>query len=117
MNTTRNEPHVACRAKRVRSATPIETTVLALIVVALFAAAWLSGRAPSQELATETLRVRPGQTLWSIAREHPSPGRSTAETVQFLAQINGLEGVAVAAGAMLEVPAAGTPSRSTLASR
>ena len=108
----------SARSSHVRTVTPTEMALLALIIVVLFAAAWLSGgRTAGAVPETRRLRVEPGQTLWSIAREHPAPGLSTAETVQILAQINGLKGAGLVAGEMLEVPKGTPPSGEKLASR
>jgi len=117
MNVTTTTSRRRRSATCARTATPTETAILMLLIVTLFALAWLSGRASSDGLATLDLRVRPGQTLWSIAREHPTPGRSTAETVELLSELNGLEGGTLVAGDVLRVPAAEGGSFLKVASR
>jgi hypothetical protein len=92
-------------------------TLLVAVIVVLFAAAWLSGRTTVSEVHTRSVRVVPGETLWSIARSNPTPGLSTAESVRVLAEINGLEDATVVAGAVLQVPAGDAAFDRTLALR
>jgi hypothetical protein len=43
-------------------------------------------------------------TLWDLAREHPIPGLSTAETVSLIRERNGMADASLAVGESLEVP-------------
>ena len=53
---------------------------------------------------TTTIRVKQSDTLWEIAKECSPAGTPTASTVEYICEINRLEGSALAAGQVLEVP-------------
>lgn len=53
----------------------------------------------------ETVRVQPGDSLWSLAQEHPIEGLSTQETSDMIRSVNHLERGSLDAGAHLKVPA------------
>ena len=93
------------RAAQARPMRTVETALVLLIIVALFAVAWLSGRPGGlSSLETQRVRVRGGDSLWSLASEHRIPGKTTAETVDVLADVNGLTGSTLAAGTVIDVP-------------
>lgn len=75
---------------------------VALTVVALFAAAWISSDAArsSQPLDRITVRAEQGDTPWTLAVRYPVPGLSTAETAALIADENG----DLAAGSTVRVP-------------
>ncbi len=73
-------------------------------VLLLTAIAPLSGRARAS-VATETVRISSGDTLWSIASAHPVAGLDTAGTVDLIAELNDLDGFALVAGDTVLVPA------------
>ncbi len=80
---------------------------LTLIAVAgLLVGAVLLGAGKSHEVsATTPVRVQGGDTLWSLASEHPVKGLSTAQTADLIAEVNGLDGAHVLqAGSMISVP-------------
>lgn len=52
----------------------------------------------------ETIRVQPGDSLWSLAEEYPIEGLSTQETSDMIRNVNHLEHGSLAAGAHLKVP-------------
>jgi hypothetical protein len=54
--------------------------------------------------ATQAVQVRTGDTLWSIAQDHPVPGLTTAQTAELIARNNRIEGRALGAGQDLLVP-------------
>ncbi len=54
---------------------------------------------------TSTVRVKPSQTLWEIAQSHPLEDRTTAETVEVIREINGLEDSTLYPDQILVVPA------------
>lgn len=100
------------RSPRTRAAAAPEATfemaLAVMVLIALFAAAWISGdlsTANADPMRTERVRVQAGDTLWSLAESHPSPGRSTVETADLLARMNGLESDIIVEGAVLSVPA------------
>ncbi len=53
----------------------------------------------------ETVRVQSGDSLWSLAQEHPIDGLSTQETSDMIRSVNHLERASLDAGAVLKVPA------------
>lgn len=52
----------------------------------------------------ETVRVQPGDSLWSLAQEHPIDGLSTQETSDMIRSVNHLDRGSLDAGAVLKVP-------------
>jgi len=95
----------------------IEIAVVFVLVVTLFAAAWLSGRSANAPATVRQVRVESGDTLWSLAEAHPAPGKSTAETVRLLVDLNDIDGSTVVAGTVLDVPGAQNGAGSDLAMR
>ena len=53
----------------------------------------------------ETVRVHAGDSLWSLAEDHPVEGLSTQETSDMIRSVNHLEHGSLDAGAYLKVPA------------
>lgn len=53
----------------------------------------------------ETVRVHAGDSLWSLAEEHPVEGLTTQETSDMIRSVNHLERGSLDAGAVLKVPA------------
>ena len=53
----------------------------------------------------ETVRVQAGDSLWSLAEDHPIEGLSTQETSDMIRSVNHLEHGSLNAGAYLKVPA------------
>jgi LysM repeat protein len=78
-----------------------------LIVIALMAAAWISGSREVERVPTTTHRVTVGDTLWSLARQYPVEGLTTGQTVELLQQVNDLDGATIVAGTCLRVPSDG----------
>lgn len=93
-----------------------EIVLLVLVALALAGSAWASRGSNPAEIGTLTMRVTQGQTLWSLAQDHPVPGLTTAETADLIARMNGLGGGALHTGMLVEVPARDTCA-SALASR
>ena len=50
-------------------------------------------------------RVHTGDSLWSLAEEHPVEGLTTQETSDMIRSVNHLERGSLDAGAVLKVPA------------
>lgn len=100
-----------CAQARVAVARPeanLEIALAILVILALFAAAWLSDdRSAEATWTPETSRVQvsEGDTLWSLARAHPIPEMTTAQTVTVLARLNDVEDGALTVGSVLLVPA------------
>lgn len=60
--------------------------------------------------AYQVVKVKPGDTLWSLARRYGSPDQGIAQRVAVLQALNGLEGSFLRAGMELKVPVAGDGS-------
>lgn len=95
-----------------RDASPqrIGLEILALVVIAaLLIAGPLMNRAHvPTSVDTVEVRAESGDSLWSIAENHPIDGLTTAQTVEVIAAVNGLNGPLVAAGGSLNVPQGAT---------
>lgn len=88
-----------------RSRTRALTEVMALMVITcLLIAGPLVSRSRVLEPRTTTVLATDGDTLWSIAKAHPLAGQSTAQTVEFIAQVNGLDSCRIQAGKSIKVP-------------
>ena len=48
--------------------------------------------------------MHPGDSLWSLAQEHPIDGLSTQETSDMIRSVNHLDRGSLDAGAVLKVP-------------
>lgn len=94
-----------------------EVAVVLMLLVALFAVAWLSGRSTSASAPVRQVRVEAGDTLWSLAKSHPLPGQSTAETVRVLVELNDIDASTLVAGTVVSVPDARDSAGSALAMR
>ena len=53
----------------------------------------------------ETIHVQSGDSLWSLAEEHPIDGLSTQETSDMIRSVNHLDHGSLDAGVDLKVPA------------
>ena len=89
---------------RVRGLTNLEVAVLILILIALVGGVIATGTHPPVAASRQQVRAEHGDTLWSIARSHPIPGQTTAQTADSIAQLNGLRSAHVQAGQTLSVP-------------
>ena len=84
---------------RMRALSIISITVV--FVLLLLASA---SHATGEITDTFEYRVRPGDTLWDIAREHGPHGRDVRSIVATIERINGLDGGVLQAGHVLELP-------------
>lgn len=57
------------------------------------------------DVSTEIVTVMPGDSLWSIASQHPVDGCSTEEVVEFISEQNELSSSMLSSGQQLYVPA------------
>lgn len=99
---------VANLAKRVLAA-----CIFGALAIALAVAAWTmtGGRAAAcerilAETPTTTISVEPGDSLWSLAADHPVTGLTDREVVEAIRSWNGLERGELHPGMELAVPAA-----------
>jgi Tfp pilus assembly protein FimV len=83
----------------------VEIIALILIALALIAGTVLTSRHDSSGTPSRRVRVESGQTLWSLAAEHPVEGSTTEQTAEAIARLNGLKGGRLVAGTSVRVPA------------
>lgn len=83
-----------------------DVLVPAVFVLCVLIALTLTAIAPEAPAVTQwsTVRVKPAATLWDLARAHPIPGLSTAETVGLIRERNDLPTASLFVGQALEVP-------------
>lgn len=83
-------------------------TIIVACAIVSFATAFgmLSSTASAQDTAVETIcvAVEPGESLWTIAQEHPIQGMSTQQCVRWIIQYNNLTNASVSAWQIIEVP-------------
>ena len=84
-----------------------EIAIVAVLLLLLILGVLATASGPQSHVSNvRTIRVEPGQTMWSIARSNPVPGLTTQQTVELIARTNNLECGAVAAQTSLKVPVA-----------
>jgi hypothetical protein len=86
--------------------------VLRMAGVLLVGAALLTGGravadAPGAAVTVDSYTVGSGETLWSIATAFTGPGDDVRDTMDHLADLNGMAGSGLVAGQQILVPAAG----------
>ena len=89
----------------------IVTGALLTVLVVAAAFAFVSARLQAEHAAVAAssrieVSVTPGDSLWSLASDHPVEGLDTAQTVEVIRDWNGLAGSALSVGSVLTVPAA-----------
>jgi len=92
--------------------TPRGRRLVRTVGVVLVGAALLTGGravadAPAPAVTVDSYTVGTGDTLWSIASAFTGPGEDVRDTVDHLADLNGMVGGALVAGQQILVPAAG----------
>jgi len=109
-------PTTSSRTRPARRRHESEQLLLAALamVMALMVASWSCDRVREARVTSlldvvpvTTHTVRAGESLWSIACDHPVEGVSTQEVVRWLADENGLTNSALALGQSLLVPEEG----------
>jgi LysM domain len=91
-----------CSSRRVATA---EAIALLLVAIALVFATLATRGSASDGVASQSIRVEHGQTLWALAEQHPMFGLTTEQTAQLIASINHLDARCLAAGSTIRVPA------------
>ena len=100
---------------RTRSISLLEFVALLLIAALLIIGAYAtSGRGPDRVSMT-VVRVGAGDTLWTVAQQHPVVGMSTAQTADLIARANAVEGGLIHPGDTLLAPKG--PKAQAVASR
>ena len=75
-----------------------------VLAMSVFSARHAAYAESVSNITYETIRVQPGDSLWSLAEEYPIEGLSTQETSDMIRSVNHLEHGSLAAGAHLKVP-------------
>lgn len=106
----RNQQSVVAPARVALKVSTIVAVAVALTLFFVLATSVFSARHAAyaesvSNVTYETIRVQPGDSLWSLAEEYPIEGLSTQETSDMIRNVNHLEHGSLAAGAHLKVPA------------
>ena len=80
-------------------------TLFFVLATSIFSARHAAYAESVSNVTYETVRVQSGDSLWSLAQEHPIEGLSTQETSDMIRNVNHLEKGSLDAGAHLKVPA------------
>ena len=86
-------------------AVAVALTLFFVLATSVFSARHAAYAESVSNVTYETIRVQPGDSLWSIAEEYPIEGLSTQETSDMIRNVNHLEHGSLATGAYLKVPA------------
>lgn len=110
VKSARNQHAVAAPTPVALKASTIVAVAVALTLFFVLATSVFSARHAAyaesvSNVTYETIRVQPGDSLWSLAEEYPIEGLSTQETSDMIRNVNHLEHGSLAAGAYLKVPA------------
>lgn len=80
-------------------------TLFFVLATTVFTARHAAYADSASNVTYETVRVHTGDSLWSLAEEHPVEGLTTQETSDMIRSANHLERGSLDAGAVLKVPA------------
>lgn len=86
-------------------AVAVALTLFFVLATSIFSARHAAYAESVSNVTYETVRVQSGDSLWSLAQEHPIEGLSTQETSDMIRNVNHLEHGSLDAGAHLKVPA------------
>lgn len=92
-------------ALKVPTIVAVALTLFFVLATSVFSARHAAYAESVSNVTYETVRVQPGDSLWSLAEEYPIEGLSTQETSDMIRNVNHLEHGSLAAGAHLKVPA------------
>lgn len=104
----RNQQAVVAPARvalKVPTIVAVALTLFFVLATSVFSARHAAYAESVSNVTYETIRVQPGDSLWSLAEEYPIEGLSTQETSDMIRSVNHLEHGSLAAGAHLKVPA------------
>lgn len=83
----------------------VALTLFFVLATSIFSARHAAYADSVTNVTYETIRVQSGDSLWSLAEEHPIDGLSTQETSDLIRSVNHLEHGSLDAGVDLKVPA------------
>lgn len=83
----------------------VALTLFFVLATSIFSARHAAYAESVSNVTYETVRVQSGDSLWSLAQEHPIEGLSTQETSDMIRNVNHLEHGSLDAGVHLKVPA------------
>lgn len=83
----------------------VALTLFFVLATSIFSARHAAYAESVSNVTYETVRVQSGDSLWSLAQEHPIEGLSTQETSDVIRNVNHLEHGSLDAGAHLKDPA------------
>lgn len=83
----------------------VAVTLFFVLATTVFTARHAAYADSASNVTYETVRVHTGDSLWSLAEEHPVEGLTTQETSDMIRSVNHLERGSLDAGAVLKVPA------------
>ena len=83
----------------------VAVTLFFVLATTVFTARHAVYADSASNVTYETVRVHTGDSLWSLAEEHPVEGLTTQETSDIIRSANHLERGSLDAGAVLKVPA------------
>ena len=86
-------------------AVAVALTLFFVISTAVFSVRHAAYADSVANVTYETIRVQSGDSLWSLAEEHPIDGLSTQETSDVIRSVNHLDHGSLDAGVDLKVPA------------
>lgn len=86
-------------------AVAVAFTLFFVLATSVFSARHAAYADSVANVTYETVRVQSGDSLWSLAQEHPVDGLSTQETSDMIRSVNHLDRGSLDAGAVLKVPA------------
>jgi LysM repeat protein len=92
--------------------------VLALLIILILLIVGLvttSGRGTDKTILSQQLKVKAGDSLWTVAAAHPVAGMSTAQVADLLTTSNDLSGQLIRPGQVILVPS--QPANQMLAAR
>lgn len=116
-SASRSCPRIAVSAHTRKFYVALEWVALAVLAISLVSASvTLATRSLPDEIQTRPVRIERGDSLWSVAAAYPVDGLSTAETADLIRRANGMQGSAVYAGQLIQVPDT-TASQRSLAQR
>lgn len=104
----RNQQAVVAPARvalKVPTIVAVALTLFFVLAMSVFSARHAVYAESVSNVTYETIRVQPGDSLWSLAEEYQIEGLSTQETSDMIRNVNHLEHGSLAAGAHLKVPA------------